>query len=68
MTDVNLSLAPVALYECAVELVQAGFRPDQLKDLRDKLKKIIEMTIQDVIDKFQIPLPQSLSNFIIPGK
>ena len=64
----DISSAPTALYECALELVQAGFRPDRLKDLHDKLKRIIEMMIQDVINRFQIPLPQSLSSFIIPSK
>jgi hypothetical protein len=55
------------MYECAVELVQAGFRPDQLKYLRDKIRYIVNQTITSTVDKCHIPLSLSTKGFIVPG-
>jgi hypothetical protein len=60
-------LVPLAMHECAVELVQAGFRPDELKFLRDKIRYIVNQTITTTVEKYQIPLPLSTKAFIIPG-
>ncbi|GLB43650.1 putative RNA-dependent RNA polymerase [Lyophyllum shimeji] len=62
----EISGAPLSLHEVALELIQAGFRPDKLKPLRDKIRCIVETTIKSIVDKFSIPLPESLGAFIVP--
>lgn len=58
---------PVSLYESAMELVQAGFHPLQSPYLREKLSRIVTYAIDDSLEKFWIPVEQSLEGFIIPG-
>jgi hypothetical protein len=59
--------APLSLHESALELIQAGFHPSFFKPLREKLKYIIEQAIKSYVDNYRIPLPESLSGFVIPG-
>jgi hypothetical protein len=56
------------MHECAVELVQAGFNPNELEFLRDKIRYIVNQTIKTTLEKYQIPLPLSTKAFIVPGK
>jgi hypothetical protein len=56
------------MHECAMELVQAGFRPDELKFLRDKIRYIVNQTITSTVEKCHIPLQLTTKGFIIPGK
>ncbi|KAF9447542.1 hypothetical protein P691DRAFT_731304 [Macrolepiota fuliginosa MF-IS2] len=60
------SKAPLSLHEFAIELVQAGFHPSQSKLLREKLEYIIDQTIKTCIEKYRIPLPESLDGFVVP--
>lgn len=65
---VKFNLVPLSKNECAMELLQAGFRPDELNFLRDKIRYIVNQTITTTVEKFQIPVPLSTKAFIIPGK
>jgi len=56
------------MHENAVELVQAGFRPDKLKYLRDKIRYIINQTITTTVEKYQIPLQLTTKALIVPGE
>ena len=51
-----------------MELIQAGFRPDELKFLCAKIRFIIDQTIKTAVEKYQIPIPSSTKAFIVPGK
>lgn len=55
------------MHKFALELIQAGFQPDSLKTLQEKIRYIVIQTIASIVEKFQIPLLQSLSGFIVPG-
>lgn len=59
---------PLSLNEFAIELVQAGFHPAQSKLLREKLQYIIDQTIKHCVEKYSIPLPESLDGFVVPGE
>ncbi|KAF8971781.1 RNA dependent RNA polymerase-domain-containing protein [Flammula alnicola] len=60
------SAAPLSLDESALELVQAGFHPAENKLLYDKLKRIIELTIDSSVKKYRIPIEESLGAFVVP--
>jgi hypothetical protein len=59
----------MSLHEQAMELLQAGFSPKNLKYLNDKLRHIIKTEINSVIDNYRISLPESTASeaFVIPG-
>lgn len=61
------SAAPLSLNEFTLELVQAGFHPSHSKILRDKLQYVIQQTIKTYVEKYRIPLPESLDGFVVPG-
>jgi hypothetical protein len=63
----TFTLAPLGLHESALELVQAGFHPSSCKPLRDKLEYIIQHAIKSYVEKYRIPLPESLEGFVVPG-
>jgi hypothetical protein len=56
------------MHECAMELIQAGFRPDELEYLCTKIRFIIQQTIKTTVEKYHIPIPLSTKAFIVPGK
>ncbi|KAG6830093.1 hypothetical protein H0H92_002266 [Tricholoma furcatifolium] len=58
--------APVTLSEVTVELLQAGFHPTECRILREKLRYLVTSTINSIVEKYSIPVPQSLEAFIIP--
>ncbi|KAG5639652.1 hypothetical protein H0H81_008813 [Sphagnurus paluster] len=58
--------APLSIHELTLELIQAGFRPDRLGLLMEKIRYIIKNVITSTIEKFSIPLPESLGAFVIP--
>ncbi|KAF8079235.1 RNA dependent RNA polymerase-domain-containing protein [Lyophyllum atratum] len=62
----EFSGAPLSIHELALELIQAGFRPDKLANLNDKIRQIVQNTIKSIIEKFSIPLPESLGAFVVP--
>ncbi|KAF5385050.1 hypothetical protein D9615_001000 [Tricholomella constricta] len=62
----EFSGAPLAIHELALELIQANFRPEELNLLRDKIRYIISTTIRTTIEKFTIPLQESLGAFVAP--
>jgi hypothetical protein len=63
----EFSEAPLSLHECAYELILAGFNPLMLEFLYDKMRKIVRLTINSVVDNFHIPVSESLEAFILPG-
>ncbi|KAF8640931.1 hypothetical protein AX17_000578 [Amanita inopinata Kibby_2008] len=58
--------APLGLQEFALELVQAGFRPTQLQILRDKIRYMIQQVIKSAVEKYCIPLSESLNALVVP--
>ncbi|RDB19363.1 putative RNA-dependent RNA polymerase SHL2 [Hypsizygus marmoreus] len=62
----ELSGKPFTAHEFALESLQAGFKPPEFKVLQDKMRYIMQQTISSTVEKFQIPLEQSLSAVIIP--
>jgi len=61
-------LAPLALYESAVELIQSGFHPAHSKLLFDKIGNIIEQVIKTSVEKCHIPISESLGAYVVPGR
>ncbi|KAG6860856.1 hypothetical protein C0995_006720 [Termitomyces sp. Mi166 len=57
---------PLSLAEYIMESLQAGFHPKDSTLLKDKIRNLVQTTIKSIVDKFSIPLPESLSAFIIP--
>ncbi|KXN85003.1 putative RNA-dependent RNA polymerase SHL2 [Leucoagaricus sp. SymC.cos] len=58
--------APLGLHESALELVQSGFHPSTSKNLREKIKCIIEQAIKTYVEKYRVPLRESLDAFVVP--
>ncbi|KAG6878032.1 hypothetical protein C0993_000572 [Termitomyces sp. T159_Od127] len=58
--------APLTLSEYVMELLQAGFHPRDSSLLKEKIRYLVETTIKSIVDKFSIPLPESLNAFIVP--
>lgn len=54
--------------EAAMRLLDAGFRPNELPVLADKLKKTLKKTLSGYIERYKIIVPQSCEAFIIPGE
>lgn len=52
-----------------MEMIQAGFKPTQLKQLCEKIRSIAKLTIKSTVKKFRIALPDSKGSeaFAIPG-
>ncbi|CAA7264868.1 unnamed protein product [Cyclocybe aegerita] len=51
--------APLALHECAYELLQAGFHPSKSKILQEKIGYVVTTTINSTVEKYRIPIPES---------
>lgn len=56
------------MQEVALELIQAGFTPTDLGVLRDKIRYVVHGVIESAIEKYRIPLQESISAFVVPGK
>jgi RNA-dependent RNA polymerase len=56
-----------SLYESALQLVQAGFRPLECKPLNDKLQRILEFAIRSCVREYRFTLPGSAGAFLAPG-
>lgn len=63
-----MATAPLALHEIAMELIQAGFQPSQCKILQDKIKCMVQQTITSSVEKYRIPIKESIGGFVVPGK
>ncbi|KAH7886339.1 RNA dependent RNA polymerase-domain-containing protein [Phlebopus sp. FC_14] len=57
---------PLTLHETALELLQAGFHPLNLSILFTKLESIIVMVLDDFVEKFHIPVAESIEAYIVP--
>ncbi|KAG6878945.1 hypothetical protein C0992_006382 [Termitomyces sp. T32_za158] len=70
ITDVYAGRAssgvPLTLSEYVMELLQAGFHPKDSTILKEKIGYLVDTTIKSIVDKFSIPLPDSLNAFIVP--
>ena len=62
------ALEPFGLQEFVLELIQAGFKPTELTVLRDKIRFVVQQTIDSAIEKYRIPLQESISAFVVPGR
>ncbi|KAF9535602.1 RNA dependent RNA polymerase-domain-containing protein [Crepidotus variabilis] len=60
------SKMPFILHEVALELIQAGFHPRENKLLQDKILYMVKSTIKASVEKFRIPLAESVGAFIVP--
>jgi hypothetical protein len=63
-----MATAPLALHETAMELIQAGFHPSQCKILQVKIKCMVQQTITSSVEKYRIPIKESIGGFVVPGK
>ncbi|EDR15354.1 uncharacterized protein LACBIDRAFT_301565 [Laccaria bicolor S238N-H82] len=59
------SKAPLALHEMTMELIQAGFHPSQCKILQDKIKFMVQQTINSSVEKYRIPIKESTGGYIV---
>ncbi|TFK18696.1 hypothetical protein FA15DRAFT_243960 [Coprinopsis marcescibilis] len=57
---------PHSTYEAILDMLQAGFEPKTNKVLRDYLKRAAANTLNAAIEKYRIPLKESLWAFVIP--
>ncbi|KAF8167315.1 RNA dependent RNA polymerase-domain-containing protein [Crassisporium funariophilum] len=58
--------APLALHESAIELIQAGFHPAQNQLLHNKIGWIVRLAIRASVEKYRIPINESLGAFVVP--
>ncbi|EAU92432.2 hypothetical protein CC1G_00651 [Coprinopsis cinerea okayama7 len=58
--------APLVFHEKICAMLQAGFRPQECMILQENLKTAIKTTINTAIEKYRIPLKESVSAFVIP--
>ncbi|KAG2107049.1 RNA dependent RNA polymerase-domain-containing protein [Suillus discolor] len=57
---------PLTLHETVLELLQAGFHPLKLDQLFSKLEYVVTQVLDEYIEKFHIPVKESLEAYIIP--
>ncbi|KAG1813878.1 RNA dependent RNA polymerase-domain-containing protein [Suillus subaureus] len=57
---------PLTLHESVLELLQAGFHPLKLDRLFYKLEYVVTQVLDDYIEKFHIPVKESLEAYIVP--
>lgn len=63
-----ISGCPSSLEETVMYLLEAGFTPQKLPVLKEKLEKVIKPAIKRHIQSYRIDVPMSLTAFIIPGE
>ncbi|KAI6120941.1 RNA dependent RNA polymerase-domain-containing protein [Pisolithus croceorrhizus] len=57
---------PFGLHQTALELLQAGFHPLKLKLLFSKLEKVLTMLLDSYVQKFHIPVTESVEAYVVP--
>ncbi|KAG2358031.1 RNA dependent RNA polymerase-domain-containing protein [Suillus spraguei] len=57
---------PLTPHESVLELLQAGFHPLKLDRLFSKLEYVVTQVLDEYIEKFHIPVKESLEAYIIP--
>ncbi|KDQ17068.1 hypothetical protein BOTBODRAFT_30455 [Botryobasidium botryosum FD-172 SS1] len=62
----EISGYPDTLHERVIGLLEAGFTPQGLPIMRKDTKKILDFVIEKYVKKYHIPVPMSLSTFIVP--
>ena len=60
-----ISGLPYSLHESAMQLLQAGFRPDECPALAEKLVRIADIALKP--KPLQLPIAMSCKAFVIPG-
>jgi RNA-dependent RNA polymerase len=58
---------PLMLHETVLELLQAGFHPLELDRLFRGLESVVTLVLDEYVEKFHIPVKDSLEAYIIPG-
>ena len=62
-----LSGFPISLHESTRELLQAGFHPLTSSIVREKMKNIVKVVMDQYMEQYHITVPQSVEAFIVPG-
>ncbi|KAH7920937.1 hypothetical protein BV22DRAFT_765729 [Leucogyrophana mollusca] len=57
---------PMTIYETVMELLQAGFHPLHLDLLFAKLENVVNLVLNQYIDKLHIPVAESIEGYIVP--
>lgn len=58
---------PASLYESTRELLQAGFLPISTPIVREKIKHIVKLVIDQYMEQYHITVQRSAEAFIVPG-
>ncbi|KAL1749286.1 RNA dependent RNA polymerase-domain-containing protein [Schizophyllum fasciatum] len=60
--------SPRSVHEQIVELLQAGFRPQDCEFLRVKMQMVLKMVCDSAVDEYRVPVPDSrgLNAFVVP--
>lgn len=58
---------PFGLHEVAIELLQSGFTPKNNKLLQEKVSYIVKSIIDSSVERYRIPILESVIAFIVPG-
>jgi RNA-dependent RNA polymerase len=59
---------PDMLHESVMELLQAGFRPQESSFLYQKLRFVLDGVAQNIVSKYRIPVKRSAEAFAIAGE
>ena len=64
----EVSGCPSSLEETIISFLDSGFHPSNCEILREKIYRVVETTINRVIENCHIEIPLSASAWIIPGE
>ena len=56
-----------SLHQTVLDLIQAGFKPQNSPLLYEKMRKVLELAMDRFLKKYHIEVPQSAEAFIVPG-
>ena len=61
---------PRAFHERIIELLQAGFKPQECEYLRKLMAWVLKMVCESAVEGYRVPVPDSrgLNAFVVPGK
>ncbi|KAG8909311.1 hypothetical protein FRC00_010347, partial [Tulasnella sp. 408] len=62
----DVSGCPSSIAETCLVNLQAGFRPESLPYLKNKLRNLLDDTLSRYVDKFRITVPQALTGTLVP--
>ncbi|KAG9024311.1 hypothetical protein FS837_005419 [Tulasnella sp. UAMH 9824] len=62
----DVSGCPSSIAETCLVNLQAGFRPESLPYLKNKLRNLLDDTLSRYVDKFKITVPHALTGTLVP--